>query len=190
MNLVLPNVTEEQKASLLSQLSGIVAPPPGPVVEPPAPAPGPPPIIVPSDGKLIRIDLKWAPGTVVRTSDHGHCGPYDVVTCRFVTGNTPSDPNNLPWVKTAEYVDPLYERVACISDIEGSFDAVPGMLSTVHGTSVSIPFSVETPLREDLKGLYPVLARNTPYFFTFKVARPGEVAGTADVRIDIATGEH
>ncbi len=178
-------------ASVQAQLGGAVVPTPTPGTPAETPATPAPPVYVPSGGKLVRMQLPWTPGAVAKTSDYGHCGPYDVVSVKFTTGNTPTDPTNLPWLQTAEYVDPLYERQACISEIEGSFDAVQGaMLSTVFGTSVKIPFSVETPLDPKWTGLYPILNRNSTYYFNFKIRRPEEVPGTADVRVDIATGEH
>lgn len=120
--------------------------------------------------------VNWANPTRLYTSDYGGFDANDIVVYTFTTGSGASIPNNLPWVRGAEYGSGAANRNWNLSETKCSFDP-PYLAFASHGESSApnVPFTVVTP---DQFGFYPVLKYNTTYYLNVKNA-PGSGCVTA-----------
>jgi hypothetical protein len=134
--------------------------------------------------KTVVLDLNWAAPSRVSS---GGFGPNDVIVARFTTGNLDSASNNLPRLSGAEFGSPPSARFAVLSDTPCDFSPAQKQQGAVSaGNSVQVPFAVGLG---NNWGFYPILQKNTTYYFNVKNLSPTESCsnqGICDMFIELS----
>ena len=142
----------------------------------------PPPASCGAFSKVINLSVDWnSPARVYS----GPMSPTDLVVVTFTTGNTSNPDNNLPRIVGAEYQSPPSTRIAVLSATPCDFSAQSFAGATTSGSTVTIPFTVSNP---NNYGYYPILNKNTTYYFNVKNALPAscESTGACDMAFDLS----
>ena len=133
--------------------------------------------------RTVVLDFNWAAPARLNS---GTFGINDVIVARFTTGNLDSASNNLPRVSGAEFGTPPSARYAVLSDKPCDFGPQPQQGATSAGNSVQVPFAVGTG---NNWGFYPILQKNTTYYFNVKNLSPTESCsnqGICDMFIELS----
>lgn len=138
----------------------------------------------PGFARTIDIKLDWnAPGRI----STGTFGPNDAVVVEFRTGNLDSANNNLPRISGAEWGTPPSARFAVLSATRCDFSQQqPYQGAITAGNSIQVPFAVGLG---NNWGFYPILQKNTTYYFNVKNLTPNESCsnqGICDMFIELS----
>lgn len=117
----------------------------------------------------INLEFNWnAPGRIYASG----MSPTTAVVVKFTTGNFDSANNNLPRISAAEWGTPPSARFAVLSATPCDFSNVQTWQGAVTaGNSVQVPFAVGSGNNWNF---YPILAKNTTYYFNLKNLSPTE----------------
>lgn len=162
----------------------------------PIPPITPPPVPVPPSswgGTCAGFDntrvanIDWtSPQRVLPSSYGGGMGQNDALIISFTTGSVSSVDNMLPRISSSEYQGPPTNRQAVLSSTPCDFGTQPTQGASTSGTTVTVPFTVDNP---NNYGYYPILKKNTKYYYNIKNVADSCPSGNCPLAVDLSKSE-